>query len=35
MRHVLTKLDVPQGEDGNRRVLAVLAHLGATQRQSI
>jgi DNA-binding NarL/FixJ family response regulator len=33
VRHVLTKLDVPQGEDGNRRVLAVLAHLGATQRQ--
>lgn len=33
VRHVLTKLDVPQGEDGNRRVLAVLAHLGATQRR--
>ena len=32
VRHVLTKLDVPEGEDGNRRVLAVLAHLGATQR---
>jgi DNA-binding NarL/FixJ family response regulator len=33
VRHVLTKLDIPQGEDGNRRVLAVLAHLAATQRQ--
>ena len=29
VRHVLMKLDVPQGEDGHRRVLAVLAHLGA------
>jgi DNA-binding NarL/FixJ family response regulator len=27
VRHVLTKLDVPDGEDGHRRVLAVLAHL--------
>jgi DNA-binding NarL/FixJ family response regulator len=29
VRHVLMKLDVPQGEDGHRRVLAVLAHLSA------
>ena len=29
VRHVLVKLDIPQGEDGHRRVLAVLAHLSA------
>ena len=29
VRHVLMKLDVPQSEDGHRRVLAVLAHLSA------
>ena len=33
VRHVLMKLDVPQSEDGHRRVLAVLAHLDAAQPQ--
>ena len=29
VRHVLLKLDIPEGEDAHRRVLAVLAHVGA------
>jgi DNA-binding NarL/FixJ family response regulator len=33
VRHVLTKLTVPDSEDAHRRVLAVLAHLSATQLQ--
>ena len=35
VRHVLTKLDLPESEDGHRRVLAVLAHLSATQESAI
>jgi DNA-binding NarL/FixJ family response regulator len=31
VRHVLTKLDVPDTEDGHRRVLAVLTHLSAAR----
>jgi len=29
VRHVLLKLDIPEGEDAHRRVLAVLAHVSA------
>jgi DNA-binding NarL/FixJ family response regulator len=32
IRHVLMKLDLPDGEDAHRRVLAVLTHLGAARR---
>jgi DNA-binding NarL/FixJ family response regulator len=31
VRHLLTKLDMPDSEDDHRRVRAVLAHLSATQ----
>ena len=27
VRHVLLKLDIPENDEGNRRVLAVLTHL--------
>lgn len=30
VRHILTKLDIIESEDGHRRVLAVLAHLNGT-----
>ena len=31
VRHLMNKLDMPESEDDHRRVLAVLAHLSATQ----
>lgn len=31
VRHLLTKLNMPDSEDDHRRVQAVLAHLSATQ----
>jgi DNA-binding NarL/FixJ family response regulator len=34
VRHVLNKLDIPQSEDGHRRVLAVLTHLSAVRAQA-
>jgi len=35
VRHVLMKLDLPETEDDHRRVLAVLAHLSATQESAM
>jgi DNA-binding NarL/FixJ family response regulator len=32
VRHLLMKLDIPERDDAHRRVLAVLAHLTASQR---
>jgi DNA-binding NarL/FixJ family response regulator len=34
VRHVLMKLDLPESEDANRRVLAVIAYLRAAKAQS-
>jgi DNA-binding NarL/FixJ family response regulator len=35
VRHVLMKLDLPETEDDHRRILAVLAHLSATQESAM
>ena len=31
VRHVLQKLDIPEGDDAHRRVLAVLVHVGVSR----
>jgi DNA-binding NarL/FixJ family response regulator len=33
VRHILTKLDIADGQDGHRRVLAVLAYLNEAHDQ--
>ena len=33
VRHILTKLDIAEGQDGHRRVLAVLAYLNEAHNQ--
>jgi hypothetical protein len=34
MRHVLLKLDIPESNESNRRVLAVLTHLRTVHERS-